>query len=55
MYLQTMPVCEYAIIFGANWFKTECNPSRQLVWLTGDAFFIALTSILLVMIFFSFS
>ena len=42
LYLQTMPVCEYAIIFCANCFKMECNPSCQLVWLTGDAFFIAL-------------
>ena len=47
-YLQNMPVKEYAIILGQKWFRTEWNPSKQLVWDKGDACLIPLTRLLLV-------
>ena len=43
-----MPVKEYAIILGQKWFRTEWNPSKQLVWDKGDACLIPLTRLLLV-------
>ena len=52
--LQIMPMCEFAIILDANWAKLECNPSRQLVWLTRDSIFFALV-VLLFMTFFRIS
>lgn len=37
IYRVSIPVWLRAIIFGAKWLRTEWNPSRQLVWDTGDA------------------
>jgi hypothetical protein len=50
-----MPANVYPIIFGAKWFKTEWNPSRQLVWASGEVCFIPLISRLLVNAAFVFS
>ena len=37
---------ENAIIFGAKWFSTEWNPSKQLVWSRGEACLMPLTRLL---------
>ena len=39
---------EYGIILGQKWFRTEWNPSKQLVWDKGDVCLIPLTRLLLV-------
>lgn len=44
-YLTNIPVYEYAIILGENWFTTEWNPSKQLVWDNGEACLIPLTNV----------
>jgi hypothetical protein len=30
---------------GAKWFKTEWNPSKELVWASGEAFFMDFTKV----------
>lgn len=41
--LQYIPINEKHVIFGANWLRVEWNPSRQLVWDSGEACLIPLT------------
>ena len=47
LYLQYIPTNEKAIIFGAKWFKTEWNPSKQLVCANGEACLIPFTKLML--------
>ena len=41
--LQYIPINEKHIILGENWLRVEWNPSRQLVWDSGEACLIPLT------------
>lgn len=54
-YLQKDPNHEKPIIFGCQWFSVVWNPSKQLVWASGESFFISLRRSLAVSILVSLS